>query len=454
MAYLPLIALAWLWFRLIDHLRVEWAVNPQYAYGWAVPFLCAYLLWKGLRDHGPVGRSGGEAEDGVSVKRCFGGTKGLGDEGAKGLGDEGAKGLRDEGSKGLGPVFWWFGFGLLAFLYLPTRLIEEANPEWRLVSWALALEVVGITLLVGRCFGGSVFRCFGETVFRWTGVSVGRWGGGAVSEALKHCSTEILVFPVCFFLVAVPWPTFIEAPVVQGLMRANAAVTVGLIGALGIPAIQHGNVIEVATGMVGIDEACSGIRSLQATLMISLFLGELYRLSLARRLVCVGAGVALSFVFNVSRTSLLTLVAASQGVAAIASWHDPAGITILVWCFVLLWFLAMVLAGVISFSRAGPRDHGAVGQSGGASVFRCFGEPVFRCFGGAVGRCFGGAVFRWGGVFLLGWLVVVEGGTEVWDRAHEWGLPRAVAWSIESAAGEGGVPGGAVLGEDEAVAAL
>ena len=37
--------LAWLWFRLIDHLRVEWSVNPQYTYGWAVPFLCAYLLW-------------------------------------------------------------------------------------------------------------------------------------------------------------------------------------------------------------------------------------------------------------------------------------------------------------------------------------------------------------------------------------------------------------------------
>ena len=41
--YLPL---AWLWFRLIDHLRLEWAVNPQYAYGWAVPFLCLYLLWR------------------------------------------------------------------------------------------------------------------------------------------------------------------------------------------------------------------------------------------------------------------------------------------------------------------------------------------------------------------------------------------------------------------------
>jgi len=37
---------------------------------------------------------------------------------------------------------------LLALFFAPTRLIEEANPEWRLVSWALAIEVVGLTLLL------------------------------------------------------------------------------------------------------------------------------------------------------------------------------------------------------------------------------------------------------------------------------------------------------------------
>ena len=66
----------------------------------------------------------------------------------------------------------------------------------------------------------------------------------------------------------------IEQPVIQGLTRLNTALTVEILGLLGIPAVPQGNVIELATGSVGIDEACSGIRSLQATLMISLFLGE------------------------------------------------------------------------------------------------------------------------------------------------------------------------------------
>src|SRR5437773_11753796 len=47
---LPLCVLGFLWFTLINHVRVEWTVNPQYGYGWAVPFLCAFLIWKRATD--------------------------------------------------------------------------------------------------------------------------------------------------------------------------------------------------------------------------------------------------------------------------------------------------------------------------------------------------------------------------------------------------------------------
>ena len=70
--------------------------------------------------------------------------------------------------------------------------------------------------------------------------------------------------------------------------------------------MQHGNTIEISAGVVGIDEACSGIRSFQATLMISLFLGELYRLSPLRRTILCLSGFAMSFLFNLGRTLLLT----------------------------------------------------------------------------------------------------------------------------------------------------
>ncbi|HEY5910301.1 MAG TPA: exosortase/archaeosortase family protein, partial [Verrucomicrobiae bacterium] len=217
-------------------------------------------------------------------------------------------------------------FAVLAAAYLPTRLVEEANPEWRLVSWALALVVVGLTwLLLAR-----------------TGLSSGLPGPGFRAQHAK-ARLQTLAFslpPLAFFLVAVPLPTVIEAPLIRGLTAANTAVTVEVVNWLGVAAVQQGNTIQVVTGSVGIDEACSGIRSFQVALMLALFFGEVYRLKPGRRVALCVVGLALSFVFNVARTTLLTCVAASQGVGAVASWHDPAGAAILVGCFLSILLIA------------------------------------------------------------------------------------------------------------------
>ena len=50
-----------LWWVLINQLRVEWTVNPQYSYGWSVPVLCLYLAWRrGLRTTGLPDRGAAE----------------------------------------------------------------------------------------------------------------------------------------------------------------------------------------------------------------------------------------------------------------------------------------------------------------------------------------------------------------------------------------------------------
>ena len=48
-----LLPIAYLWFRLINNVSVEWATNPQYSYGWVVPLLCVGLLlrrWQAARE--------------------------------------------------------------------------------------------------------------------------------------------------------------------------------------------------------------------------------------------------------------------------------------------------------------------------------------------------------------------------------------------------------------------
>lgn len=296
--------------------------------------------------------------------------------------------------------------GLLALLFLPTRFLHEANPIWRLTSLLWTLEILGLTLAVLYHVGG------------------GRW--------LRH-----FAFPVAFFAVAVPWPSGLEHWLIQTLTRWNTATTIEILGLLGIPAVQHGNVIEISTGVVGVDEACSGIRSFQATLMIALFLGEMYLLTVPRRGVCLVAGFALSFLFNVGRTGLLTWVAARNGVAAIDKWHDPAGVTILVGCFIGLWLTALWLRrqqdavaipaepATIGETRSVSPESGANGEgcdltSGDTDPAR-FTSPLDHP---------APRLPSYAAVALLLWLGLVEAGVEVWYRAHEVRAASAQDWTV------------------------
>src|SRR5205085_4266641 len=158
-----------------------------------------------------------------------------------------------------------------------------------------------------------------------------------------HVWLRHFAFPILFFLVAVPWPVRTEQIVIQDLMRIVTAINVTFLQLAGVPALQHGNVIEVGTGLIGIEEACSGVRSIQATLMVSLFLGELYSFTTSRRVVLIVIGALLAFFCNVVRTAILVWAGTTKGADAIEAWHDPAGLTILVVCMFGLWIASLIM---------------------------------------------------------------------------------------------------------------
>src|SRR3954451_10939325 len=163
------------------------------------------------------------------------------------------------------------------FLLLPVRLFEIASPEWRPLGWIHAASVATLTLLYLWCIGGKPW--------------------------VRH-----FAFPVAFFFVAVPWPTAVEVPIIQGLMRTVADVATETAMLLGIPAQVEGNLIRVSTGLVGVNEACSGIRSLQTSLMIGLLFGEVKRLAPVRRVVLVLGALAIAIIANFGRALFLVWV--------------------------------------------------------------------------------------------------------------------------------------------------
>lgn len=321
------------WFTLFSKLVVDWSTNPQYSYGWGVPFLAAYLGWKRWQHQPPPAK----------------------------------------GSTG------WIIILLLVgcLLLFPMRIILEAHPDWRFVSWFFAMTAVLFTWLILAYVGGISWRRY-------------------------------FIFPAFFVLVALPWPTFIENWVIQTLMQVVATITVEVLYWFGVVALQEGNLIRLAGGVVGINEACSGVRSIQAMFMASLFLGELYRFNVKRRLWLVGLGVGLAFGFNVIRAIFLTLLVDKLGTGSLEAWHDPAGFLILFASFTSLCLIALPW---IYDSSQNPRQHAGRGVSGHTAALRL--PPRVISIG------------------LFGWLCFVEAANETWYRYHESiaGSPRT--WTFD-----------------------
>ncbi len=277
--------LLFLWFVLCRHLSAEWSYNEQYNYGWFVPFFALYLFWLRWEDR-PLPQAAVEAPS-SNLQTPIRNPKSL--PAMHGVALQ-AGAIRN----------CWIALAiaiLTLLLVLPVRLIEVANPDWRLISWIHAIAAVTLTLLVIWWIGGKPW--------------------------LRH-----FAFPVLFFLVSVPWISAIEEPIVQGLMPTVASIATGVLSLFGIPAEVQGNLIHISSGTVGVSEACSGVRSLQTAIMVGLLFGELKRLNLFRRIVLVVAAIAIAFLANCARAFFLVWIAASRGVNDLERWHDIAGYAI------------------------------------------------------------------------------------------------------------------------------
>ena len=363
------LALGALWFVLCRQLSGEWSVNEQYSYGWFVPFFVAFLFWLRWEDRPEVGSR--NSEDGSRTSRSL-------------LTSD--RRPLTSGGRAIA-----LGIAIAALLVLlPVRLFEVANPDWRPLNWVHAVAVVALTLIVLWFAGGM------------------RW--------VRH-----FAFPVCFILVEVPWITPIEEPIVQGLMRSVAALATETITLFGIPAELEGNLIRVSTGLVGVNEACSGVRSLQTSLMIGLLFGELKRLSLGRRCLLVLGAVAIAVIANLGRACFLVWIAATQNVGAVERWRDIAGYVI----------VALVFLGALGISAL-------LGKGRKPEVRDRKSEVSQEQRPGSDLRSLTSDHRPPTSAFLLptssflicfSWLLAVEIGVESWYRTHERGLVARERWT-------------------------
>lgn len=264
--------------------------------------------------------------------------------------------------------FGWVVLMLCGYLFYESW--EKRPPvQWRFRWWAALLGVAGVSLL----FLVQIYMAaFGTNSATMQGLTLGVLLLAAANVAFVFGWTGCVKFamPYGFILVAMPLPAIIQGPLVNGLQWKVAMLNTEVLNLIGIPAQQVGSLIHLPNGTVGIDEACSGIRSLQSTVMASLFIGYLTLQRISLRIVLLVLGVGLAVFGNLVRSLYLCLTAHAKGVAAIEKVHDQAGWSILIFTavgvFVLSWLMAKLEKSAAELAQASAKEQGAGSGEQGA----------------------------------------------------------------------------------------
>ena len=239
---------------------------------------------------------------------------------------------------------WMFPFLIAGIIIYKLRQIRASISEGTL--WGLAVVLVGIAIYaIGYRTLQPRITVASLPVLAWGSVIyLGGWRMGTQ-----------LAFPLFFFWLAVPLPSFQQATVHLQLIATMAAHH--LSDLFGVATYYEGTEIYSLAGNwdpLSIAGGCSGIRSLMALLMISAAWAYIANMALWKRALLFLAAFPLAIFGNVLRvTSIFVIAEYGDAQWARETWHDWSGLLLFypISLFMLL-VLHSVLEGGLPWRRA------------------------------------------------------------------------------------------------------
>jgi exosortase len=268
-------ALAGLTLFLIWDQHYWWKLQDEYAFGFIVPLFVAYVLF----DRWPKISRGfiGDAE-----------TAGAQPPGGQ---DRSAAVAVDKGLAIVAGLMVAGGF--LAFL---AGSLYRAMEGMNLISSNFMAFGYGNILL------GGAYLYAGR-----------RADGGANSLAQRWHVAMLFLFPALIWMLSVPMFSAVHKTISTFLMNKVAIVVYHSFDLLGYAVVREGSVLKLPLGDVGVEDACSGIRSLTACLFAGSFLGAVYFDKFWKKLFLVGTAMLFAFFNNILRSLFLTAWAYAKG---------------------------------------------------------------------------------------------------------------------------------------------
>jgi exosortase len=155
-----------------------------------------------------------------------------------------------------------------------------------------------------------------------------------------------LLFPLAFLGFMVPVPDSISGRIAFPLQLFATSVSAQVIRAIGIPVVEEGTMLYFATTSLEVSEACSGIRSMLAYLMLGALFTHLAgnTMNRAGKGILLLSTIPLALFVNIMRISATGVLASLFGGRMARGFlHEFSGLVIFAVGFALFWLESLVL---------------------------------------------------------------------------------------------------------------
>ncbi len=175
--------------------------------------------------------------------------------------------------------------------------------------------------------------------------------------------TFLFLFPALVWLISAPMVMYLDSDVKLILMQWVSIIVFHVFDFLGMSIQREGNTLILPQGVVGVADACSGVRSLTGCIFAGSFLAAVFLNKFWKKVLLLTAAIVLAFVMNIFRSLFLTGWAYAYGSQAIdekvltfiaggITLHDLTGYAVLGLTCV---FLVMLLP-IFNFTIAPPDE--------------------------------------------------------------------------------------------------
>ena len=189
------------------------------------------------------------------------------------------------------PIAWAF---LLALVYLRGSISKIPSRMRRLIAWFCFTAAFVVGAFASLKF--SPWAAHVSLILLVQGWMLARLGGNSWTE---------LVAWIGVFAITLPLPMNWDTLLIQRLQALSTSSANSLLDLTGTPHLATGNVLEIRTGKLFVDEACSGVDSLYSLFAIALILLVWQKRSFFSALVILGLVPFWAWLGNLIRIFLI-----------------------------------------------------------------------------------------------------------------------------------------------------